>query len=158
MSEQKPYMGLGDFEATQFRHSSRDKADYAYRVTLFDITVLPNEIVFLETPVTEQSEIKQIVLKNTGTKDLTVTEIVTTGDFEIEQIGDEELILKKGEYIVFSVKFVPKRAGEISGSVFFKTKDTTGTDFVKLNGVGVSSSIELTLNYGEVITFDEEVL
>lgn len=149
-----PYVGIEGFDETQFRHSSRHITDYAHQTTLFDVTALPNELLFEETPVSSYSECKQVILKNTGIKNFKIDEIIITGDFEIEQIGNEDLLLKKGEYLVFSVKFIPKTVGETIGGIYFQTKDTTGTDFIKLKGTGINDSLELTFNYGEVITLD----
>lgn len=157
MSDQKPYMGIGDFDETQFRHSSRRIGDYAYRVTLYNGKVLPGELHFGEIEVGGTSPLVPLTITNMGVKPLPIKAVTVVGDFTASTTCPLEGTLAKGESCEVRVQFAPVRSGICTGGVYIDTGDSMGTEFTKLTGVGEVSDPVITISDAIIVSNALEV-
>lgn len=137
MDDSKPYLGMGDFEATQLRHSSRRIGDYAYRVTLYNGQVLPGELHFGDVIVGETSPLIPLNITNMGIKPLPIKAVTCVGDFVATTTCPILGSLAKGESCEVKVQFAPVRSGAATGGIYIDTGDSMGTEFTKLIGSGI---------------------
>lgn len=152
MSDEKPYLGFGDFEATQLRHSSRKIGDYAYRVTLYDGQVLPGSIPFGSIGVGNTSPLVPVAITNMGIKPLPINAITCVGDFSISHNCPVGGTLAKGQSCTLQIQFVPQRDGACTGGAYIDTGDSMGTEFTKLNGVGIVANPTISISDATLVS------
>lgn len=152
MTDIKPYLTPTDFETTDLRHSSQKIGDYAYRVTLFNGQVLNNEITFGTIDVGATSPIVPLNVTNMGIKPLPIEAITVVGDFVISHNCPINGDLAKGEHCTINVQFAPLREGACTGGVYINTGDSMGTEFAKLNGVGIVEDPVITVTDALVVS------
>jgi subtilisin family serine protease len=86
------------------------------------LSISPQIITFKNTDVGEESEIKQITLKNTGTGNLIVNNIIASNNpdyiFDFSGCPDLPFKLKENESCSISVKFIPSVEGESKSNIY----------------------------------------
>ena len=152
MEDTKPWLSPDDFETTSLRHSSRKIGDYAYRVTLFDGKVLPGVVSFGEIHVNSTSPIVPLNITNMGIKPLPIKSIVVVGDFLFTSDCPVEGTLAKGASCQMSVQFAPQRQGPCTGGVYIDTGDSMGSEFTKLEGVGIVDDPTISITDALVVS------
>ena len=149
--DDKPWLSPDDFTATGFRHSSRKIGDYAYRVTLYDGQVLPGVISFGEIHVNSSSAMVPLIVTNMGIKPLPIKSITVVGDFELSSNCPIEGNLAKGQSCQMNVTFTPYRQGPCTGGVYIDTGDSMGSEFTKLEGVGIVDDPTISITDAVVV-------
>ncbi len=157
MSDQLPYMPVGDFRDTNLRHSSRRVGDYAYRVTLYDGQVLPGELSFGNIAVGDMSPLVPLNITNMGVKPLPIKSVTCVGDFIASTTCPVEGTLAKGQSCEIRVQFKPTRSGPCTGGVYIDTGDSMGSEFTKLTGVGAVQLPTVSISDATVVSNALEV-
>ena len=102
------------------------------------ISVTPSPVGFGNVAVGSNTP-QAMRVSNSGTADLTITNIVTSGaGFSISGLS-VPLTLGVGQSQAFTASFQPASAGSSSGSIAFTNNATSGVYLVNMNGTGVAS-------------------
>jgi hypothetical protein len=115
----------------------------------------PTSLTFPNTTVGQTSAAKTITLTNTGSSTMTISSIVTTGDFSNTTTCGGTLAAAAS--CTVSVVFSPLSAASLTGATTFTDNAKGSPQTVTLSGVGQSvaspgvSLSTTTLNFGQVI-------
>jgi hypothetical protein len=120
------------------------------------VSVQPAQLYFGSVALGAQSGVQQLTLTNTGTKRVSVNQIVGVGPFLVSHNCPDEL--EPGASCAISAVFAPTGLGGATGGVYVDAGDAaTKGAFIQLNGAGLSSAspaagLSVTqLNFGEVV-------
>ncbi|MGD0512759.1 MAG: choice-of-anchor D domain-containing protein [Terriglobales bacterium] len=97
-------------------------------------TLSPKSLNFGDVTVGQQSQPMTVTFTNTGSNDMSVATINTTGDFS--QTNDCIGTLAPTEYCTISVTFSPLKKGKLSGEVQVNDNAPQSPQIVKLAGTG----------------------
>lgn len=117
-------------EHPQANHSSR------VFVNSLGISVLPTLLTFPSITVNQESEEQSSVVRNSGIRDLTISDISKSGQFDFTSDCPE--VLGPGESCTINVKFVPTIVGAAAGSITVRTNG--GTRQIRLLGNALADS------------------
>ena len=135
MSDDKPYLGLGDFCVDGGQHSSRVTGASIVNQK-YIMKILPSSLVFAMTEVDDETAPSFLSVINLGTKPITIYEISVVGDFTITtSFVMGSILLPNGSFDI-AVKFTPKRVGAVTGGVYIRATESIGVEFAELTGTG----------------------
>ena len=117
-------------EHPQANHSSR------VFVNSLGISVLPTLLTFPSITVNQESEEQSSVVRNSGIRDLTISDISKSGQFDFTSDCPE--VLGPGESCTINAKFVPTIVGAAAGSITVRTNG--GTRQIRLLGNALADS------------------
>lgn len=114
------------------------QANHSSRVFLnsLGISVLPTLLTFPSITVNQESEEQSSVVRNSGIRDLTISDISKSGQFDFTSDCPE--VLGPGESCTINVKFVPTIVGAAAGSITVRTNG--GTRQIRLLGNALADS------------------
>ena len=102
-------------------------------------------LTFPAQVINTTSSAKPVVITNSGSAAMTITNIQTTGDFsQTNDCGGGNLpaIVAVGEYCTVNVTFTPTTAGSAFGTLTFTDDSSSGTtQLVSLSGTGLSAGV-----------------
>jgi gliding motility-associated-like protein len=84
------------------------------------------------------NELKDIVITNSGTATLSISDIQLTGDFAIAGTAPTSILV--GENKTVSIRFTPTAAGTRTGTMTFLSNGTTPSYVINLSGVGINQT------------------
>jgi len=98
------------------------------------VRLAPNSLQFAGQPVGTKSRTKEVTMTNAGSSQLTIADIVTTGDFA--QTNNCGQALAGQASCTIQVTFTPTQKGVRTGTVVIIDNDGTSPQQVKLSGTG----------------------
>ena len=113
------------------------------------VTLSPTSLNFPGQSVGTASAIQTITMTNTGSTLLTITSIVTTGDFS--QTNSCPTGLAVGANCIISVVFTPTAAGSRSGSLTITDSAANSPQVVTLGGGGSDFAVSVTPTSASVV-------
>jgi len=135
MSDDKPYLGSGDFCVDGGQHSSRVIGASTVNQK-YVMKILPSSLAFAMTEVDYETAPSFLSVVNLGTKPITIYEITVVGDFNImTSFVMGSTLLPNGSFDI-AVKFAPKRTGAVTGGVYVRATESVGIEFAELTGTG----------------------
>lgn len=101
----------------------------------YNLQVSTTNLNFANQDVGTQSDEKTVVVSNLSSTNIAIKEFNVSGeDFIINH--DIGTVIKAGETYTISVKFAPKKAGDLSGVISILTDVSTEPRIIQLTGVG----------------------
>lgn len=123
------------------------------RADTSQLSVSATSLSFGNVPVATSSGPVEMMLTNTGNRDITVSQINATSDrFQVRGLS-LPLILGLGQNASFSAVFVPAVAGDVAGSLSIVSSATGSPATINLSGTGVQPQIYAIppgIEFGEV--------
>lgn len=107
-------------------------------------------ITFGEVPVGSSANDQALKIKNSGSGELIIESIQTTGDFNAKLAFDRSLTAGDFDYLI--VSFAPTTSGTLTGTLTIKPVDAD-PKIINLTGAGLSTALFIspkTINFSEV--------
>lgn len=98
------------------------------------IKIFPENLVFSATAANAESAPQSVLIQNEGFKDMVIDALIVSGDFAL--VGTAPVLVRAGEAEGIQVKFLPKRSGAHSGSVYVDSDKAEGKRLLSLSGSG----------------------
>lgn len=120
------------------------------------IEVSMNDIIFGEIPIGSSANDQALKIKNSGTGELNIESVQTTGDFSAKLAFDRSLSAGDLDYLI--VGFAPTISGVLTGTLTIKPVDAEAK-IINLTGTGLSTSLFIspkTINFDEIIWLTSE--
>jgi hypothetical protein len=113
------------------------------------VTLAPTALTFASQALGTTSASQSVVLSNTGTAVLTITNIVTTGDFA--QLNSCGTNLTPGANCTINVTFTPVASGSRTGSLMITDNAPGSPQAVSLSGSAADFAVSVNPTSGSVI-------
>lgn len=107
------------------------------------ITATPTSLSFGSVAINQASTAKTVVIGNSGTDDITLNSVITTGMFSVS--ASLPKTLAPGDTVTLSVTFLPTSVGTKTGNIALNHNGTGVTD-IALTGTGTDGSTGPTIN------------
>ena len=102
------------------------------------VALTPSTVSFSALPVGTSSAAQSVMLANSGTSDLNVTAIATSGDFaQSNSCGTLPAVVAAGGSCTIDVKFTPTAVGARTGTIVITDDAASSPQTVSLTGSGV---------------------
>lgn len=142
----------GAFQTTCSNCSSYADAFVAQLIPAPFVTLFPSSLNFGNQNVGTSSTPQNLTLTNSGEAALTITSIVTSGDFSQTNTCPVGGSLPAGSNCTIAVTFTPTAEGTRNGSVMVTDNAASSPQSVPLTGVGLQGAVTLSpssLNFGD---------
>jgi len=113
------------------------------------VTLSPTSLSFPGQSIGTASAVQTVTMTNTGSTLLTITSIVTTGDFS--QLNNCPTSLAVGANCTISVVFTPTAAGSSSGTLTITDSAANSPQVVPLGGGGSDFAVSVTPSSASVV-------
>jgi Bacterial Ig-like domain (group 3)/FG-GAP-like repeat/Abnormal spindle-like microcephaly-assoc'd, ASPM-SPD-2-Hydin len=118
--------------------------------------VSPTSLAFGDQPVNTTSETKLIALSNKGDYQMTVSQFLITGDFQIQANSCLDGV-KPSTHCNLWITFAPTLAGAHSGTLTFLDNATNSPQSVSLTGVGTANTTTILTSSHNPSTYGQSV-
>lgn len=108
-------------------------------------------LVFADQAVGVTSPYQYVYIYNTGNVGVTVGTLTATGDFSLLYDNCSGYTISAGSYCTFYVTFTPTAAGARSGAINVPDNSTTSPHTLALSGNGLTPSLRISINPGNLI-------
>jgi hypothetical protein len=109
-----------------------------------NVLLSPSPLAFAAQTVGTTSVVQQVTLSNSGTSDLTVSKIATTGNFA--QSNNCGSLVAAGASCAIAVTFAPTATGSRTGTLTITDNSTNSPQSVSLSGPGQAAIAKIWLN------------
>lgn len=118
--------------------SSETIHDYPATKPRYKLQVFPDTLEYSASRVNDETSPQPIILINTGFDPVTISDLQVVGDFILK--GDIPESIQPGDALSILISCFPKRVGPFTGGVYINTGDAAGTEFIKLEGTGLTAT------------------
>lgn len=121
------------------RHSSGKEFNRINTVPIAKMGLFPDALTFGYLDLGQLSTVQTVSVVNTGQKEITITEIDVTTDYDAS-FPQLPITLKPDESFAISITFLPQSSGPKNGSLYVNAGAVNGTSTVKLFGTGTTET------------------